>query len=169
MTSLGGDGAGVMEPHLDRGTGGKRSSSPSPIATQGNQLAKYHVSFDDELQVLNPMVFRKCCGWIDAGGGMHFGTDHEEHFLIPALESLMPPQVPVRKRCDACALGFRRYRRYCRIRRYRSSKFNMIRIEWWNNVLQMYTKGTVRLSNEMLSKIKVEIQRNGGNVWPLIP
>lgn len=165
MNGLNGDGAGAG-PRLDRGTA---RHTPSPIAIQGNQLAKYHVSFDNELQVLNPMVFRECTGWVDAGSIAHFGKDHEKHFLIPALESLMPPQVPVRKRCDSCVLALRRYKKHCRIRKYRSSKFNLTKIEWWNNVLQMYARSEIRLSEGMLSKMKVEIQRNGGKIWQLTP
>jgi hypothetical protein len=120
------------------------------------------VEFHDELSILNPKIFRKCLGWRDAGGNVHFGSGHEGSFLIPPLEALMPPQVPVRKRCDACVLDLRRYKRGCRIRRFRSSKFHVNKITWWNNVLQMRADGKIRLSEEAVSKIKVEIQINGG-------
>lgn len=140
------------------GSGHRVNSPRPPRALRGSGNMVFH----DELQVFDPKVLRKCLGWQDAGGIVHFGEKHEEMFLIPPLEALMPPQVPVRKRCDACVIDMRRYQKRCRIRKFRSSKFNLTRIEWWNNVLRLHAEKKIRLSAEAMAKIKAEIQRNGG-------
>lgn len=126
------------------------------LAAQGIMI------FYDELPVLDPTIFRECNGWEDAGGVIYKSIGHEQYFLIPALESIMPPHVPIRKRCDACVIDFRRYKKRCRVRRFRSSKFHVTRLQWWNNVLQMHADGKIRLSEEAIAKIKGEMQRNGG-------
>jgi len=113
-------------------------------------------------EIFNPFVFRKCFGWKDISGDYQFGSFHEEYFIIPPSEHLMPDVVPRKARCKSCEVEFKRYQTLIRVRRYR---INRKQTEVLKNYIEAYQdslSGKITLPPKILSNLRKIIIENGG-------
>lgn len=117
-----------------------------------------------EYNVFNPYVFRKCQGWKDMAGEYQISPEHEEYFVVPPAEHLMPDAVPRKVRCKSCEIKFRRYQTLIRVRRYR---INLRQKEIVRNYIKAYQAsltGEINLPPNILNQLKCTIIENGGTL-----
>ena len=113
-------------------------------------------------EIFDPFVFRKCPGWKDTLGDFQFSKFHENYFVVPPSEHLMPDIVPRKARCKSCEAEFRRYQTLIRVRRYRINRKQTEVLKNYIDAYQASQRGNITLPPNVLRDLHKAIIENGG-------
>ena len=116
------------------------------------------------MEIFDPHVFRRCCGWKDVCGDIHFGGSHEEYFIVPPSEHLMPDSVPRKARCESCEIEFKRHQGLIRVRRYRINRKQKEILRRYIQVYQASQRGDIILPQKIKQDLYKSIIQNGGTL-----
>lgn len=115
-------------------------------------------------EILDPKVFSYCNGWKDIIGNINKGKKHEEYFVVPPLEHLMPDTVPKKARCESCELEFKRYQVSIRVRRYRIQRKQQEILKNYIKAYRANLSGEIVLPKNIANQLYKAIVENGGSL-----
>jgi tRNA/tmRNA/rRNA uracil-C5-methylase (TrmA/RlmC/RlmD family) len=114
--------------------------------------------------IFDPKVFRKCHGWMNVVQESKLSPAHQEYFIIPPSEHLMPESVPKKSRCEGCELEFKRYQTLNRVKRYRIQKKQQEVLENYIKAYQANQRGDITLPQNIQKQLRRIIVESGGNI-----
>jgi len=114
--------------------------------------------------ILDPKIFSKCNGWKDVIGNINKAKNHQEYFIVPPLEHLMPDTVPKKARCESCEIEFNRYQVSIRVRRYRIQQKQQEILKNYINAYHASISGEIILPQTIVDQLRKVIIENGGGL-----
>lgn len=115
-------------------------------------------------EIFDPFVFRKCPGWKDTLGDFQYSKFHEDYFVVPPSEHLMPDVVPRKARCKSCEAEFKRYQTLIRVKRYRINRKQTEVLREYTRAYKASLSGEVNLPPSILKQLRKVILENGGTL-----